>query len=156
MLKRIKGSVSTSRPSVIPTTSQTTPPVPPPPPVPSNSPPTSNRAQVNEVRNSLCDRDLVAGWYRFQGAAGDRMAHKCVPEYRCGTEDPGWLNGAHPTVAEGAVTRKVCYHSAGRCCRYSNNIKAKNCSGYYVYKLQKPPNCKARYCGNAGAGKLHS
>ena len=59
------------------------------------------------------DWGLVTGWYRFQGAAGDRMADKCVLLYRCGTKYPGWLNGTHPTVAEGVVTRTVCYTHAG-------------------------------------------
>ena len=116
----------------------------------------ADRAQRNTWQNNLaCDNNLVTGWYRFQGAAGDRMADKCVLQYRCGTYAPGWLHGTHPTVAEGVVTRKVCYHDWGDCCRWSNIIKVKNCSYYYVYELQKPPNCNNRYCGNAGAGKLH-
>ncbi len=116
----------------------------------------ANRAQGNTVKNSLCDRDLVTGWYRFQGAAGDRMPDECVLQYRCGTWNPGWLSGSHPTVAEGAVTRKVCYNRWGDCCLRSNNIKVKNCGSFYVYELQKPPECSLRYCGNAGLGKLHS
>ncbi len=66
------------------------------------------------------------------------------------------LNGAHPTVAEGAVTRKVCFHKGVDCCWWSDNIQVKNCSGFYVYELQKPPQYGLRYCGNAGVGKLHS
>ena len=118
-----------------------------------------NRAEGNAVYNASCDYSLVLGWYRFQGAAGDRMADKCVLMYRCGTEAPGWLNGSHPTVAEGVVTRQVCFHYWGDCCFWSNVIKVKNCSSYYVYELQKPPlstaDCPYRYCGNAGAGKLY-
>ena len=78
--------------------------------------------------------------------------------YRCGTARPGWLNGTHPTVAEGVVTRQVCYSSNSNCCYPSNIIKVKNCSSYSVYELQRPPpffGC-LRYCGNAGAGKLQS
>ena len=97
---------------------------------------------------------LVTGWYRFQGAAGDRMPDKCVLMYRCGTENPGWLNGAHPTVAEGVVARTVCYSGRRSCCFYSIIIKVKNCSGYYVYELHGTARY-SRYCGNAGAGKLH-
>ncbi|KAL9951187.1 hypothetical protein ACROYT_G043807 [Oculina patagonica] len=114
------------------------------------------RAQGNtEQNNSRCgDFDLAPGWYRFQGAAGDRIADKCVPVDRCGTQSPGWLSGAHPTVAEGVVTRKVCYHWSIRCCHRSNNIKVKNCGSYYVYELLKTPGCYLRYCGNAGPSKL--
>ncbi len=103
-----------------------------------------------------CDRNyLVPGWYRFQGAAGDGIPDRCVLSWRCGTVYPGWLNGAHPTVAEGVVTREVCYGGWDNCCPWKNSIKVKNCSSYYVYELQKPPLCDARYCGNA-AGKLYS
>ena len=115
----------------------------------------ADRAQGNAVMNSLCDNNLTTGWYRFQGAAGDRMPDKCVLAYRCGTTLPGWLSGAHPTVDEGVVIRKVCYSRPYSCCTWTNNIKVKNCSAFYVYELQKPRTCSLRYCGNAGAGKLH-
>ena len=90
------------------------------------------------------------------------MADKCVPTNYCGTHYPGWLSGSHPTVAEGVVTRKVCYHywyyywyGTINCCYYSNNIRVRNCGAFFVYELQKPPRCDLRYCGNAsGAGKL--
>ena len=114
----------------------------------------ADRAQGNAVRNDSYDRDLVTGWYRFQGAAGDGMPDKCVPPYRCGTWYPGWLNGAHPTVAEGVVTRQVCHSWRQSCCDESNIMKVKNCSSYYVYELPRSP--IGRYCGNAGPGKLHS
>ena len=39
--------------------------------------------------------------YRFVGAAGTRMPTTRVPAFRCGTDWPGWLDGAHPTVEEG-------------------------------------------------------
>ena len=103
------------------------------------------------------DSGLVTGWYRFQGAAGDRIPDKCVLNYRCGTKYPGWLNGIHPTITEGVVTRTVCYSYYGDCCRVSTIIKVKNCSSYYVYQLQRTRffSSNSRYCGNAGAGKLH-
>ena len=115
----------------------------------------ADRAQGNAIEDYNEDWDLVTGWYRFEGAAGDRMPDKCVLVYRCGTLYPGWLNGSHPTVTEGVVTRAVCYSHYRDCCRYSNNIKVKNCSSYYVYELQRTPHWYSRYCGNAGAGKLH-
>ena len=125
-----------------------------------------DRGQGHIVINSnyRCDRDdLVPGWYRFQGAAGDRMADKCVPAYHCGTEYPGWLNGTHPTVSEGVVTRRVCYphnryymywYWPSSCCHWSNNIRVRNCGDFFVYELQKPSHCDFRYCGNGSAGKL--
>ena len=129
----------------------------------------ADRAQGHLVINSSsyrCDRDdLVPGWYRFQGAAGDQMADKCVPMNHCGTRYPGWLNGPHPTVAEGVVNRTVCYpnwyyhhyyywYQSENCCYWSNNIRVKNCGAFFVYELQKPPGCSLRYCGNGSAGNL--
>ena len=115
-----------------------------------------DRAQGNvQPPHNRGDNGLVTGWYRFQKAAGDRMPDKCVLMYRCGTKYPGWLNGAHPTVAEGVVTRTVCHSINSDCCGNSNIIKVKNCSSYYVYELTRTP-VVSRYCGNAGAGKLHS
>ena len=116
----------------------------------------ADRAQghiVINARNYRCDRDdLAPGWYRFQGAAGDRMAEKCVPIDHCGTRWPGWLNGINPTVADGVVTRRVCYErylgGSNNCCYWSNNIAVRNCGAFFVYELQKPPDCFLRYCGN--------
>ena len=116
----------------------------------------ADRAQGNAVRDSKEDDGLVTGWYRFQGAAGNRMADKCVLAFRCGTVSPGWLNGTHPTVTEGVVTRTVCYSGYSGCCWYSNISKVKNCSSYYAYELLRTFTLSpSRYCGNAGAGKLH-
>ena len=102
-----------------------------------------------------CDqKDLTKGWYRFNGEAGSAMPTKCVPSNYCGAHAPGWMQGAHPTQAEGAVTRKVCYHWTKNCCQWSNNIRVRNCGDFYVYELDKTPVCSLRYCGNATAGKI--
>ena len=103
-----------------------------------------------------CDqRDLTKGWYRFSGQAGSAMPTKCVAKNYCGTHAPGWMQGSHPTQAQGAVTRKVCYHWNNNCCNWSNNIRVRNCGGFYVYELDKTPVCHLRYCGNAAPGKIH-
>ena len=116
----------------------------------------ADRAQGNaQPPYNRTDSDLLTGWYRFQGAAGDRMLDKCVLTYRCGAKDPAWLSGSHPTVTEGVVTRTVCNSYWRGCCGDSKIIKVKNCSSYYVYELRRTPNQFSRYCGNAGAGKLH-
>jgi len=115
----------------------------------------ADRAQGNvELFGKGSDFSLVPGWYRFHGAAGVQMPDKCVLRYRCGTKRPGWLNGSHPTVAEGVVTRQVCFTRFSNCCWKSNISKVKNCSSYYVYELESAPTF-SRYCGNAGAGKLY-
>ena len=94
------------------------------------------------------DNILSPGWYRMTGNSGDQIPETCVPMRRCGTSAPGWLNGTHPTVEEGVVTRQVCYHWSNKCCNWKNNIKVRNCGDYYVYQLVKPPVCNLRYCGS--------
>ena len=81
------------------------------------------------------------------GEAGHHIPEKCVPMRHCGTHAPGWLNGKHPTIQEGVVTREVCYHWKKMCCYWKNFIKIRNCGSYYVYELSKPPACHLRYCG---------
>ena len=97
------------------------------------------------TRNANCD-DTLNGWYRFQGAAGTKMVTTCPPINRCDGQFPAWLSGDHPTVAEGKVIRKVCIRKSGGCCDSSVSIKIKNCSSYYIYKLNDPGNCDTRYC----------
>ena len=116
----------------------------------------AHRAQRNvlQLHQPCCDDKLVPGWYRFKEAVGDRMPDKCVSDFSSGTMPPGWLNGTHPTIADGVVTRTVCFRRIADCCSWHEIIKVMNCSSYYVYELQKLTWCNRRYCGNALAGKL--
>ena len=75
------------------------------------------------------------------------MSNECVPPYHCGTHAPGWLLGAHPEVSDGVVTRTVCFSWRNKCCRWRSQISVRNCGDFYVYKLQRAPKCKLRYCG---------
>ena len=95
---------------------------------------------------SKCDRDLSTKWYRFSASAGATMPEFCVPRYLCGTRVTGWLNGTHPRVHEGVVSRQVCFHDSN-CCWRRINIRIRNCGGFYVYELKAPPDCPMRYCG---------
>ena len=94
-----------------------------------------------------CDSGIGPGWFRFEGSAGTRMPTSCQPYYRCGTQVTNWINGGHPTVADGQVSRQVCFHWTSSCCQWSTNIKVRNCGSYYVYYLSGTPNCYLRYCG---------
>lgn len=106
-----------------------------------------------DVHSAKCDEFLQQGWYRFRGDAGDQMPTSCVAVLYCGTHAPGWLSTSHPKVAQGAVRAKVCFHWGNKCCRWSTYIKVRNCSGFYVYELKKPPTCRLRYCGNGVQGE---
>ena len=96
-----------------------------------------------------CDNGIGPGWFRFEGSAGTRMPTSCPPTDRCDTSAPGWMNGGHPTVADGQVSRTVCFHWRSNCCYWSTNISVRNCGSYYVYYLSGTPNgfCPLRYCG---------
>uniref|UniRef100_A0AAY4A6C6 ZP domain-containing protein n=1 Tax=Denticeps clupeoides TaxID=299321 RepID=A0AAY4A6C6_9TELE len=89
------------------------------------------------------------GWYRLLYDGNSiRMPESCVSENRCGTHAPLWLNGAHPRLQDGVVTRTVCGDWAKDCCHYkSPPIQVKACPGnYYVYKFTSPPVCQLAYC----------
>ena len=66
-----------------------------------------DRRETNDVHPLLCDKDLGPAWFRFLGDAGSKMSSSCVPKHRCGAHASGWLNGTHPTKADGIVTRQV-------------------------------------------------
>ena len=97
--------------------------------------------------SELCDDILPKGWYRFVGAAGTKMPTTRVPAFRCGTDWPGWLDGAHPTVEDGEVPRTVCFSDRSTGCQGSKSILVKNCRSYFIYQLFPPSSCFSRYCG---------
>ena len=111
-----------------------------------------NLSEANRKRSydtphgsELCDNSLPEGWHRFVGAAGTKMPTTRVPAFRCGTDWSGWLDGAHPAVEDGEVSREVCFSDRFTGCRYSIKILVKNCGLFYIYKLTQP-NCSSRYC----------
>ena len=120
------------------------------------SDPTRAVSYIHDGARTQCDNNLPTNWYRFMGQAGDRMLDYCYPyngvQYPCQTHAGGWLNGQHPRVHDGEVTRTVCYSWSGGCCVWSNYVTVKSCGNFYVYRLTGNPNCALRYCGN-GVGK---
>ncbi|XP_078353427.1 uncharacterized protein LOC144638119 [Oculina patagonica] len=110
----------------------------------------------SDLSEEKCDKEISSiAWYRMMGKAGDQIPEKCVPINRCSTRAPGWLNGKHPTVEDGIVTREVCYNWNDNCCNWKNKINIRNCGDFFVYQLQKPPTCSLRYCGNADECKSY-
>jgi len=100
------------------------------------------------VSYSPCDNKLDnKGWHRFQGAAGTKMATKSPGMFKCGAPFPAWLDGAHPTLAEGTVRRRVCINRGIKCGKLSK-VDVKNCTSYYIYKFYgSSAACNFRYCG---------
>ena len=83
-----------------------------------------------QQQNTVCNNG-PKGWYRFEGAAGTRMPTSCSPTHRCNSHLPGWLSGAHPTQADGQVTRTVFFHWHSDCCYKSITVKV-ICYIYYI------------------------
>uniref|UniRef100_A0A673VTH2 Glycoprotein 2 n=1 Tax=Suricata suricatta TaxID=37032 RepID=A0A673VTH2_SURSU len=105
-----------------------------------------SRSTENTKQGSLCDSNK-SGWYRFVGDGGTRMPETCVPIHRCQTDAPMWLNGTHPTLGEGTVTRTACAHWSDNCCLWKSQVLVKACPGqFYVYQLEGTSNCNLRYC----------
>ncbi|KAM5151661.1 uncharacterized protein ACMZJ9_009898 [Mantella aurantiaca] len=104
------------------------------------------RSTSNTINSLYCDSDL-SGWYRFIGEYNQQIPERCVPENRCGSEIPIWMNGSHPAVSDGVVNRKACSHWYDGCCTRPFNISVRMCpEGFYVYKLQKALICNSVYC----------
>ncbi|XP_048026167.1 pancreatic secretory granule membrane major glycoprotein GP2-like [Megalobrama amblycephala] len=97
----------------------------------------------------MCDYNVEwNGWYRlFYNGQNAQMPESCVNQYMCGTDQPLWLNGPHPQLEDGEVTRQICVSSWNGCCTYTSHpIRVKDCPGnYYVYEFVKPPFCSS-YC----------
>ncbi len=110
---------------------------------------TDNSYYNNYYYNTMCDYNVEwNGWYRmFNNSQNAQMPESCVNQGMCGTYYPLWLNGTHPQLEDGVVTRQVCASSWGNCCTYTSHpIRVKACPGnYYVYKFVKPMECGA-YC----------
>ena len=106
-----------------------------------------NRKVTYALATKICDSSIGPGWFRFHGDAGIKMPTSCPPMQMCDTHAPGWINGEHPTVADGKVTRKVCFHWSSNCCHWSTDIEVRNCGSYYIYYLSGTPTCAVRYCG---------
>ena len=115
--------------------------------------------ELNEVErywkhstgNFSCDNRIESGkWYRFTGAAGRMMATYCIPKGSCNSRAVGWIDGNHPSEAYQLASATVCFHWNSNCCAWSRPVQIRNCSGYYIYKLQKTVFCLNRYCGVNG------
>ncbi|CAH1274736.1 TIE1 [Branchiostoma lanceolatum] len=115
-----------------------------------------NVQQVNDGSADNCDSGFTGKWYRFKGPAGHAMPTKAPPSvYRCGTDAPMWMNGTHPTLADGEVSRQVCVYWSGNTCNWQTNIKVRACrTGYFVYKLPAAPGCYRAYCGESAGIRL--
>ena len=94
-----------------------------------------------------CDSGMAVKWYRLTGATGVRMPRACLSTQHCSTDAPGWLSEPHPTIAQGTLSRTVCFNWNSNCCNWNTVIRVRNCGRFYVYEFQPAPSCPLRYCG---------
>ena len=124
----------------------------------------STRRSNNSEKGDNCDKWLNSkgalnhdkssdwlgrGWYRITGEAGSKLVDSEVDELHCGTFATGWMEGGHPTFAEGEVRRTVHFPSKWNGIdfgKWSANVKVVNCRTHYVYYLVDTPNCSLGYC----------
>jgi len=108
---------------------------------------TADRSMNYSATADKCDDTLDFNRrYRIVSAAGSQIPEMEVPYRRCGARFPGWMDGAHPSVEDGVVTRDVCFVLGENRCRWLSKIKVQNCGGFFVYKLTAPSYCNQRYC----------
>nr|XP_055031645.1 uncharacterized protein LOC129420667 [Misgurnus anguillicaudatus] len=106
----------------------------------------------------ICDDDFSwNGWYRlYHYGMNIQMPESCVNYTSCNAEVGLSLNGHHPRIEDGVVTREVCGSSNwDRCCDLKPEpIRVKACPGdYYVYELVKPRNWCSGYCTDVSTVK---
>ncbi|CAF1257972.1 unnamed protein product [Adineta steineri] len=93
------------------------------------------------------DAIVAAGWYRFSGASGTKLANYAVAPGLCASAASGWYGGTYPSAAGSTISGTACYNYGGSSCYTSNPISVTYCAGgYYVYYLPPPPTCDMRYC----------
>jgi hypothetical protein len=95
----------------------------------------------------LDDPDFGEQWYRFTGDAGTHIPTEMPPTFSCGTDAPGWMDGAYPTVEDGIVDRVVNFHWSGDPALWTSDIQVANCDDYHVFYLPPPPGCDMAFCG---------
>ncbi|XP_036417470.1 uncharacterized protein LOC118801319 [Colossoma macropomum] len=107
---------------------------------------------TNETGLWICDDNFNRkAWYRLlYNGMSVRMPESCVKKDSCGTYITLWLNGSHPQIEDGIVTRAVCGNDGSDCCSYrAYPIRVKACPGnYYVYEFARPIYCSAGYCAD--------
>ncbi len=108
-----------------------------------------------------------SGWYRlYLNGESAQMSEWCVSHMGCGGETGLYLNGSHPTLEDGVMTREIVgSHSwwwwaySSQCGDYtSTSIQVKACPGdYYIYELVKPNISAPRptYCAGAVLGSFY-
>ena len=111
----------------------------------------------NHSKNGYaCDISLGRRWFRFTGAAGNKILNTCPRPNSCGTRVPYWTDKAMPTEAEVEKTIKVYGVDDKKCKLYKTSINVMKCfvdnNEFLIYqRTRKEPKaddvCKEAFCG---------
>lgn len=110
-----------------------------------------------------CDEDNLSmdgvNWHRFVEPAGTQLPTEPLQDSLnstsvCGTHGTAWMDGGYPTLADGIVTRKICFAYRGKQCfgstlTYYAGVAAcydEHHNFFYVYQLKRPDGCSHAYC----------
>ena len=78
-------------------------------------------------------------WYRFTDANSFNFLPETAPSYgACGGGNTGWLNGNHPTIAQGQVSSTLCFVVSGVTntnCNIWTTVTAVQCFGFFLYNF---------------------
>ncbi|XP_066922095.1 uncharacterized protein [Clytia hemisphaerica] len=98
-------------------------------------------ASTIQSNETSCDAHFLRAerWHRFTGSGGRIIYDKCPGSgNKCGTSNPGWLVGSHPTKLGELKTSMLHFHSF-TCGDDFGTVGVKNCGDFYVYKFLKMP-----------------
>lgn len=120
----------------------------------------SKKYRCDFPRPTQGEPGIQEGWHRFSGAAGTHLPTASLNNGAggkevCGTSIVGWMEGSHPTVYDGIVSRNICFEFENGNCEYQVRILVRTCDDpaepgktFYVYHLKYPKDimCYWAYC----------
>jgi len=94
------------------------------------------RSLKSNKTGGYCDTAL-SGWYRFSSTAGTKILEHCPGTTNvCGGKYPGWIEGDHPTVYEGEVSRTLRFFRFSCTDDIVMKVGVQNCGHFLAYKFQ--------------------
>ena len=105
----------------------------------------------HSYNNYACDI-YTKHWFRFSGAAGNKMLDICPPQNSCGTHVPFWSDAAMPDRVGERIEAQFYGSENGNCKSETNNLTVIRCSDepndvVYFQHYPSSGNCWGAFCG---------
>ena len=84
-------------------------------------------------------------WYQIDPNIGTKISTSLTKPRHCETIASGWIQVPSTPDFGQTVESKVCFN-VGNGCKYSRQIKIRNCGQYVLYYLPEAPECPFGYC----------